>query len=77
MSPSRRAQDPAQLVVFAARNDFLDSGREAMCRALLPPEKREAILRYRQERDRRQRLLARLLLTLALQRREGWPASRV
>ena len=77
MSPSRRVQDPAQLVVFAARNDFLDSGREAMCRALLPPEKREAILRYRQERDRRQRLLARLLLALALHRLEGWPESRV
>ena len=73
MSPSRRAQDPAQLVVFAAQNDFLDSGREALCRALLPPEKLEAVLRYRRERDRRQRLLARLLLALALRRLEGWP----
>ena len=73
MSPLRRAQEPAQLVVFAAQNDFLDSGREALCRALLPPEKLEAVLRYRRERDRRQRLLARLLLALALRRLEGWP----
>ena len=73
MSPLRRAQEPAQLVVFAAQNDFLDSGREALCRALLLPEKLEAVLRYRRERDRRQRLLARLLLALALRRLEGWP----
>jgi len=77
MTPSRRGQDPAQLVVFAARNNFLDSRREAMCRALLLPEKLETVLRYRQERDRRQRLLARLLLALALQSLEGWPVRRV
>ncbi|MBO4794267.1 MAG: hypothetical protein J5556_06870, partial [Deltaproteobacteria bacterium] len=73
MSPSRRAQELPQLVVFAAQNDFLDSGREALCRTLLPPEMWNAILRYRRERDRRQRLLARLLLAVALRRLEGWP----
>ena len=77
MSPSQREQASSRLVVFAARNDFLDSKREAVCRALLPPEMWEAVLRYRQEHDRRQRLLARLLLALALRRLEGWPERRV